>query len=285
MVQEPSSNPSSPSSRPRASSLPSWIDGSGVRTSSCIGTPQTTAQVHPFLFTRKMVSAAVEGHGAQVLIGKFSDVIVDQSRSRVTAVVVDGTQIPADVVVLAMGPWSTRSKIITALTSISALKAHSIVLRPADPSAISPHALFLKYRTREGRVMDPEVYPRPTGEVYVCGMSEEVEVPDDPDHIYPRKDSISMLKRVAANVSLSLQNAEMEVEQACFLPCSEDGLPLIGQIPGVGGLYAATGHSCWGILNAPATGASLAELIVDGKSQLVDLKAFDPARFVRASWR
>ncbi|KAI5056867.1 hypothetical protein GOP47_0028685 [Adiantum capillus-veneris] len=129
--------------------------------------------------------------------------------------------------------------------------------------------------------MDAEVYPRPTGEVYVCGMSEEVEVPNDPNQILPCAESLTMLKRVGVNVSSYLQEAEVVAEQACFLPCSEDGLPLIGQIPGVEGLFVATGHSCWGILNAPATGASLAELIVDSKSQLVDLKAFNPARFAR----
>ena len=30
------------------------------------------------------------------------------------------------------------------------------------------------------------------------------------------------------------------------------------------------GHSCWGILNAPATGQAMAELIVDGKEQKRD---------------
>lgn len=43
----------------------------------------------------------------------------------------------------------------------------------------------------------------------------------------------------------------------------------------------ATGHSCWGILNSPATGAALAELIVDGKASIVDLTPFDPARFMK----
>src|SRR5207245_2851516 len=39
-----------------------------------------------------------------------------------------------------------------------------------------------------------------------------------------------------------------------------------------------TGHGPWGILNAPATGLALAELIADGAASLVDLRAFDPAR-------
>lgn len=52
------------------------------------------------------------------------------------------------------------------------------------------------------------------------------------------------------------------------------------RLPGVEGCYVATGHSCWGILNGPATGEAMAELIVRGSSSSVDLSAFDPARFV-----
>jgi glycine/D-amino acid oxidase-like deaminating enzyme len=59
-------------------------------------------------------------------------------------------------------------------------------------------------------------------------------------------------------------------------PITSDGLPLIGRVPGVAGAYAATGYSVWGILNAPATGEALAELIVDGSAHTVDLRPFDP---------
>jgi glycine/D-amino acid oxidase-like deaminating enzyme len=40
----------------------------------------------------------------------------------------------------------------------------------------------------------------------------------------------------------------------------------------------ATGHNVWGILNAPATGEALAELIADGKAVTTDLTPFDPIR-------
>ena len=40
----------------------------------------------------------------------------------------------------------------------------------------------------------------------------------------------------------------------------------------------ATGHSVWGILNAPATGEALAELIADGVARGTDLTPFDPRR-------
>ena len=66
--------------------------------------------------------------------------------------------------------------------------------------------------------------------------------------------------------------------QACFRPLTEDGLPLIGKVPRSEGLYVATGHNVWGILNAPATGEALAELIADGAAEGTDLKPFDPIR-------
>jgi glycine/D-amino acid oxidase-like deaminating enzyme len=59
---------------------------------------------------------------------------------------------------------------------------------------------------------------------------------------------------------------------------TDDGLPLIGRVPGMAGAYVATGHGPWGMLNAPATGLALAELIVDGHAGSVDLAPFAPAR-------
>jgi glycine/D-amino acid oxidase-like deaminating enzyme len=67
------------------------------------------------------------------------------------------------------------------------------------------------------------------------------------------------------------------VEQACYRPVIRDGLPLIGKIAGIAGAFVATGHSVWGILNAPATGEAIAELITEGRSTL-DLAPFDPKR-------
>jgi glycine/D-amino acid oxidase-like deaminating enzyme len=49
-------------------------------------------------------------------------------------------------------------------------------------------------------------------------------------------------------------------------------------VPGTEGAYIATGHSVWGILNAPATGEAMAELVAKDSAQTTDLTPFDPAR-------
>ena len=59
---------------------------------------------------------------------------------------------------------------------------------------------------------------------------------------------------------------------------TRDGLPLIGPVPGARSAFVATGHGVWGILNAPATGEAVAELVLEGAARTVDLAPFDPAR-------
>ena len=79
-------------------------------------------------------------------------------------------------------------------------------------------------------------------------------------------------------LSPALGGAKILARQACYRPVTQDGLPLIGRISGLDGAYVATGHSVWGILNAPATGEAMAELIVHDACRSVDLSPFSPAR-------
>ncbi|KQK20894.1 putative oxidoreductase C1F5.03c [Brachypodium distachyon] len=275
------SHPISPSSPPHPL-LPPWVDPSASAAPPReLGTPATTAQVHPGLFTKAVLAAS----GAEVVIGEVERVVLGPD-DRVAGVQVKGRGVvEADAVVLALGPWSGRFEMVREVFDVSGLKAHSIVLRPRDPDKITPHCLFLSYQPEPGaKMLDPEVYPRPTGEVYICGMTKDEDVPDDPATIVGEPDSIAMLHKIAGRVSSQLkteEGAEVVAEQACYLPCTNDGLPVIGEMPGVKGCYVATGHSCWGILNAPATGAALAELILDGQAKTVDLTLFSPARFLK----
>jgi glycine/D-amino acid oxidase-like deaminating enzyme len=43
-----------------------------------------------------------------------------------------------------------------------------------------------------------------------------------------------------------------------------DGDPLLGEIPGVGGLYHCAGFGGHGVVQSPAIGLAMAELILDG---------------------
>jgi glycine/D-amino acid oxidase-like deaminating enzyme len=82
---------------------------------------------------------------------------------------------------------------------------------------------------------------------------------------------------ICERLSPAFRAERIIARQACFRPITQDGLPLIGNVARSEGVYVATGHNVWGILNAPATGEALAELIA-GQRPHVDLSPFDPKR-------
>ena len=249
---------------------PPWIDGPAI-VAGAIGTTETTAQVHPARFTEALIEAA-KGHGAVLRLGTVDAVAVRAGAAR--GVVVDGETLAADTVVLAMGPWTGRIGGVR-LPRIHGLKGYSVTL--AAPG-VPAHALFMDYRTADGSALEPEIIPRPDGTVYVCGMADRQPLPESAEGVEVSEAGCAVLARAAGRVSATLAAAAVTRRQACYRPVADDGLPLIGPVPGTPGAYVATGHGPWGMLNAPATGLALAELITDGAAKSVDLDPFDPTR-------
>lgn len=260
---------------------PSWLDGH-VHDSQVMGDRGTTAQVHPERLTKALLTAAEKRAGGSVVIGTVTGLLLgscdDDNAKRVQGVKVGDKVVPADAVVIAMGPWSAQAAEWLPIPKISGQKATSVLFRPSQ--AVGADMVFLEYRDAKGRKSAPEVYPRPDGTVYMCGEGDSDPLPDDPSLIRPSAACVDELQAVASNVSSFLAAAPREAEQACFLPCSPDGSPLVGAVKGVLGAYIASGHSCWGILNGPATGEAITEIILDGRATTTDVSQLDPGRFV-----
>jgi glycine/D-amino acid oxidase-like deaminating enzyme len=237
-----------------------------------LGGTQTTAQVHPGLFTKALMDAA-QPH-AELRIGAVTGVTRDGAN--LTGVEVDGEIVAGDAVVIAMGPWSMLAAAWLPLPAVFGLKGHSLVFETG--AQVPPEALFIDYREDGGAVHAPEVFPRADGTTYVCAISSESPIPLDPAAVAPDEGAIERLEAMCARLSPVLGRSPILARQACFRPVTRDGLPLIGRLPGLANAYVATGHSVWGILNAPATGEAMTELIVDGAARAVDLAPFDPAR-------
>jgi len=250
---------------------PSWLDGAGIVTAA-LGSPDTTAQVHPARFTTALLDAA-RARGATLRMGVVEGIARQNGAAR--GVTVDGTTLEADAVVLALGPWTSRVARGLDLPTVYGLKGYSVTLQAPD---VPPQALFVDYRAADGRAFEPEIIPRPDGDVYVCGMADPQPLPESAEGVKVDDSACDVLARAAGRVSTALAAARVTRRQACYRPVTDDGLPLIGRVPGVAGAYVATGHGPWGMLNAPATGLALAEMITEGEASTLDLRAFDPAR-------
>jgi glycine/D-amino acid oxidase-like deaminating enzyme len=266
--------------RTSGGSRQAWL-GDSVTITGQIGTPQTTALVEPRAFTRSLMRAAEAG-GAELRTGTAVDLA--RSGSAVDGVVLeDGEVVEGDAVVIAMGPWSILASRWLPLPGVYGFKGHSLVFETGNVPA---EALFLEYQEASGEILTPEVFARADGTVWACAVSSTSPLPVDPASVVADEGAHARLEALCRSLSPALASAPIRARQACFRPVTEDGVPLMGRVPGVEGAYIATGHSVWGMLNAPASGEAMAELILDGVTSQVNLtpfaperlKAFDPAR-------
>ena len=72
---------------------------------------------------------------------------------------VDGEEVPASAVVIAMGAWSGQARgwFRNNSPDFSGQKAHSIVVR--TPSPVTAHCLFLNHRQKSARLPRRRVVP------------------------------------------------------------------------------------------------------------------------------
>src|SRR5205823_11054023 len=119
-----------------------WLSND-VTVSQLLGSPETTAQVHPGQFTAAMMRAA-EAQGAQLRHGRVSE--ITKREGRATGVEVNGAVIEGDAIVIAMGPWSVLAASRLPLPPVFGLKGHSLVFETG--TTVPGEAVFLEYRER-----------------------------------------------------------------------------------------------------------------------------------------
>jgi glycine/D-amino acid oxidase-like deaminating enzyme len=255
-----------------------WLSP-GVAITGRLGSPQTTALVEPRAFTTGLMRAA-EAQGAALRHGTIVDLVRRPTGATTGAIggvaLESGEIVEGDAVVIALGPWSMLAARWLPLPAVFGHKGHSLVFKTGE--TIPAEALFLEYQEVSGEILTPELFPRADGTTWVCAVSSAVPLPIDPAHVVADDGAHARLEAMCRTISPALAKATIVARQACFRPVTEDGLPLIGGVPGVDGAYVATGHSVWGMLNAPATGEAMAELILDGQARRVDLAPFAPGR-------
>ncbi|KAL3236966.1 Tda3p RNJ42_01253 [Nakaseomyces bracarensis] len=201
--------------------------------------------------------------------------------------------------VLSMGPWTSK---LLKNCPISGLRAHSITIRPSSgPSPqgkrknmgnkptienyVSPYAIFTELKTGDNEYFSPELYAR-RDEVYVCGEGDTlVGLPETSDEVQIVEEKCDQLYHYVSKLSPVLSEGEILTKQACYLPVlnvpTSSG-PLIGET-NIKNLFVASGHSCWGINNAPATGKILSEILLEGEANSAEISALDPKLYFDAS--
>ncbi|ORY71140.1 FAD dependent oxidoreductase [Pseudomassariella vexata] len=274
-----------------------WINGSLVREYAEMGMPghTETAQVHPHQFTTSIAALAQERGVDIKLNARVTKLGLSPMKEEVEAVeyldrISNETETIKGVtdIVVAAGPWTGR---LLPKTSIEGLRAHSVVFQ----ANVSPYAVFTNItlpkdwkpahrdKKRHKGNVDPEIYARPGNEVYACGEPDStIPLPETADEVECDESQCDDLISYIGTVSPVLGAAPIAAKQACYLPrhirFGDERGPLIGEL-NVKGLFVASGHTCWGIQNGPATGKLMSEFIFDGEATSADISVLDPKKF------
>ena len=170
--------------------------------------------------------------------------------------------IRADRVVLAAGAWTgLLADQLSLGVPIYPVKGQSFLVdsyAPPTPYTIFTHGCY--------------ILPKRNGQIYV-GATEEQSGFDRRANL----GSLAHLSGRAVELMPRLGGLPFSKPIAGLRPGTRDGLPFLGAVPGVEGLYLASGHFRNGVLLAPITGKLIAELLT-GKETSLDIDPFSMKR-------
>jgi sarcosine oxidase subunit beta len=194
---------------------------------------------------------------------------------RVTGVETNIGTIEALNVVVCAGAWTDR--LLAPLRASLGLRTQRAPLaffeRP--PELKSGHPAFEDWAT--GAHFRPHTFG-----LTMCGWNappaEEDAHPDSFDESIAPAFIAEAQQRMAARLP-ALAHARYLRGHAGVYESSPSGHAVVGRVPGIAGLFVAAGLGGIGFTIAPALGASLAELVLDGEARTVDVGALGMARF------
>ncbi len=205
----------------------------------------------------------VVANGGRLIRAEVEDVARDAGQ--VTGVRAGGETIACDSVLVATGAWSKGlAQKLGVDVPLESERGYHLELW--EPSVMPKSPVMVASGKFVATPMDGRL--RLAGVVEFGGL-------DAP----PSQAPISLLKKSvqAAIPGLSWRREE---EWMGHRPATADSIPVIGEVPGLRGAFLGFGHHHIGLTGGPKTGRLLAQMI-SGKTPNLDMRAYDPARYVK----
>ena len=214
---------------------------------------------------RDSLQAATVARGGALIEGSAT---VQRDGDRITTVLVGDTAIAPGAVIVAGGAWTPEiAGVLGCDLAIYPQRGQILHLDLPDQETGSwpiLHGLSNHY-----------VLTFPHHRV-VAGATRE----DDAGWVYAQTAAgvHSQLHEVL-RVAPGLAKAQVHEVRVGFRPASRDGMPFLGQLPGIRNGYVASGHGPSGLQNGPVSGAAVARIALGGEAG-IGLAAFAPGRTV-----
>ena len=210
---------------------------------------------------------AAQRLGAKSYTNTFATGILVQNE-KIKGVQTTAGNIATPVVVDATGPWAgVTSKMAGVEVPITPLRRQILTTTPIPD--IPPDFPFVIDFTQS-------LYFHREGMGLLTGMSNPYENPGFDQSVDPDWELIHMDAAIA-RLPL-LEKVGRASHWAGLYEVSPDAHPIFGKTH-IDGFYIITGFSGHGFMHGPISGKIMSEIILDGKSQSVDVSALDLARF------
>ena len=195
-----------------------------------------------------------------------------ESGGKVTGVQTSRGQYSAPVVVNAAGAWAGQVNRMAGLDLPLTTWRHETmyVRRPREERL--PHPTVIDFSL--------EMYFRPEGGLTLVGLEDGNPLGESPDSDveHAREGFVERAVERLCKRMPRLEKGSLHSAHGGYDGITPDQHPLLGAA-GPDGFYLDCGHSGTGFKTAPAVGKCLAELILDGKAQTVDITPLRPGRF------
>jgi sarcosine oxidase, subunit beta len=192
---------------------------------------------------------------------------------RVHGVVTDRGTISAPVVIAASGPWTRPMLQKTGYDLPIECEYHQVAILRNAPEMKGGGAACIDS-------VSATYFRSDAHDKFLVGDFYGTR-PVDPDN-FPQRASDESLEEIierACRRVPKLAGAEVMRGVTGVYDVTPDSRPLLGEIPGIRGMYVCAGFSGMGFKISPAIGLVMSELVLDGKGNTVDIGAFRPSRF------
>jgi sarcosine oxidase subunit beta len=202
---------------------------------------------------------------------------IEVEGGRVAHVQTTRGRISTRALVNASGAWAAQTARMAGVEiPVVPLRRQIVSVQPAAPV---PEGLPMVIDMSNGFHFRPEARELASPGVLLA-WPDEAETPGfetDFDPAFTGK----VFRRARERMPQLVAGAKLNVSRcrAGLYELTPDHHAIIGEAPGVGGLFLANGFSGHGVMHSPATGRILAELILDGQAKLFDLSALGAERF------
>ena len=226
------------------------------------------ATCDPFRFVLEMARSS-EKSGARIILGNEVTEVLSQD-TKITGVLLDtGEKIEADTVILTTGSYSQRlTRKFGFQLPIQPGKGYHRDVRFSSEGPPPPTHTFVMSETSV-YCSPMSGFTRFAGTIEFSGMNHDLN-----------KERLDYVTNSAGEYMSGLEYSEVISEWTGLRPCTPDGVPCVGPVPGHSGLFVATGHATLGLTLAPITGKMIEQYVLGSSEEFPQMEALKPDRFM-----